>query len=115
MAGVKDPKSEFDLYELNDAFAYQLPMTAEGIGLVDSGKGGKWLDDGGPDKKNVNLSGGMLNGNPIMLGGLARAVECYLQLKGEAGARQVKGAKKAIAHGTTGPAGQHQAVLILEK
>ena len=115
MAGVKDPKSEFDLYELNDSFAYMLPMTAEGIGLVDDGKGGKWLAEGGPDKKNVNLSGGMLNGNPVMLGGLARAVECYLQLKGEAGARQVKGAKKALAHGTTGPAGQHQAVLILEK
>ncbi len=115
MSGVKKPNSEFDLYELNDSFAYMLPMVAEGIGLAEEGKGGKWIEDGGPVKSNVNLSGGMLNGNPIMLGGLARATECYLQLRGEAGKRQVDGAKKALAHGTTGPAGQHQAVLILEK
>ncbi len=115
MAGINDSKSEFDLFELNDPFAYMLPMTAEGIGLADEGKGGAWLNDGGLDKNNVNLSGGMLNGNPIMLGGLERAAECYLQLRDEAGDRQVSGAKKALAHGTTGPAGQHQAVLILEK
>lgn len=115
MAGIKDPRSEFDLVELNDAAAYQLPMWAEGIGLVDAGGGGKWIDDGGMDANNVNLSGGMLNGNPIMLGGLARAVEAIIQLRGEAGKRQVKGAKKALAHGTTGGAGQHHAVAILEK
>lgn len=115
MAGIKDPRSEFDLVELNDAAAYQLPMWAEGIGLVDAGGGGKWIDDGGMDSNNVNISGGMLNGNPIMLGGLARAVEAIIQLRGEAGKRQVKGAKKALAHGTTGGAGQHHAVAILEK
>jgi hypothetical protein len=49
-----------------------------------------------------------------MLGGLARATEAVLQLKGEAGDRQVNGAKKAIAHGTTGAAGQHHAVIVLE-
>jgi acetyl-CoA C-acetyltransferase len=90
-------------------------MWAEGIGLVDEGKGGQWIDEGGMDKSNVNLSGGMLNGNPVMLGGLARAAEAVIQLRGEAGKRQVKGAKKALAHGTTGGAGQHHAVLILER
>ena len=67
------------------------------------------------EKHNVNLSGGMLNGNPIMLGGLARTVEAFLQLRGEAGERQVDGVRKALAHGTTGPAGQHHGVIILEK
>ncbi len=115
MAGVSDPQKAFDVVELNDAYAYQLPMWAEGIGLADVGNGGKWIDVGGLDKHHVNLSGGMLNGNPIMLGGLARVLEGILQLRGEAGDRQVDGAKKALAHGTTGAAGQHQAVLILEK
>lgn len=114
MAGIRDPKKEIDLFELNDACAYQLPMIAEGVGLAEEGQGAKWLEAGGPDRHNVNLSGGMLNGNPIMLGGVARAVEAYLQLRGEAGERQVKGAKRALAHGTTGGAGQHQTVLILE-
>jgi acetyl-CoA C-acetyltransferase len=115
MAGIKDPKKELDLVELNDAVAYQLPMWAEGIRLTEEGKGGRWIDDGGMEKHRVNLSGGMLNGNPIMLGGLARAIEAILQLRGEAGERQAAGARKALAHGTTGAAGQHHAVVILEK
>jgi acetyl-CoA C-acetyltransferase len=115
MAGIKDPKGELDLVELNDAVAYQFPLWAEGIGLAAKGKGGKWIDEGGMEKHHVNPSGGMLNGNPIMLGGLARATEAILQLRGEAGERQVEGACKALAHGTTGAAGQHHAVVILEK
>lgn len=115
MAGINDPKSAFDLVELNDAYAYQLPMWAEGVGIAPDGEGGKWVDIGGMDAKRVNLSGGMLNGNPIMLGGLARALEAVIQLRGEAGERQVDGARRALAHGTTGPAGQHHAVVILER
>jgi len=115
MAGVQDPKAELDVIELNDAYAYQLPMIAEGIGLADEGQGGKWVASGGSEENNVNLSGGMLNGNPIMLGGVARAVEGFLQLRGEAGERQVDGAKKALAHGSTGAASQHQTVMIMEK
>jgi acetyl-CoA C-acetyltransferase len=115
MAGIGNPKNDIDLFELNDAVAYQLPMWAEGLGLVDEGKGGDWIDAGGMDNNNVNLSGGMLNGNPIMLGGIARALECVLQLKGEAGERQADGLSKALAHGTTGGAGQHHGVIILEK
>jgi len=114
MAGIEDPKRAFDVIEINDAYAYQHPMTAEGLGLADEGKGGKWIESGAPDECNVNLSGGMLNGNPMMLSGLARAVEGYVQLRGEAGDRQVRAAKKALAHGSTGGASQHQTVLILE-
>ena len=115
MAGIKDPRKELDLVEIDDAAASQLPLWAEGIGLAEEGKGGKWMDEGGLEKYHVNLSGGMLNGNPIMLSGLARATEAILQLKGEAGERQVSGVGKALAHGTTGAAGQHHAVVILEK
>ncbi|HDP80921.1 MAG TPA: thiolase family protein [Spirochaetes bacterium] len=114
-SGIKDPKKEIDLFELNDAYAYQLPMWAEGVGIAEDGKGGQWIDANGPDKYNVNLSGGMLSGNPVILGGVARAIEAIEQLRGEAGSRQVKGAKRALAHGSYGPAGQHHAVLILEK
>lgn len=113
-AGIKDPKKEINLFELSDHAAYQLPMWAEGVGIAGEGKGGAWIDEGGMDKYNVNLSGGQLNGNPLLLGGAARAIECFLQLRGEAGDRQVKGAKKALAHGTYGAAGQHQAVVIME-
>jgi len=115
MAGIGDPRKEIPLAEINDAAAYQLPLWAEGLGLADEGKGGQWVDQGGMDQYQVNLSGGMLNGNPIMLGGLARTAEVVLQLRGEGGDRQVAGIKRGLAHGTTGAAGQHHAVVILER
>ncbi|MDQ1257162.1 MAG: acetyl-CoA C-acetyltransferase, partial [Candidatus Hydrogenedentes bacterium] len=58
--------------------------------------------------------GGMLAGNPLMLGGLARAAEAVIQLRGEAGERQVPDARRALAQGCTGPAGQLQTVAVLE-
>jgi acetyl-CoA C-acetyltransferase len=113
MAGGIDT-GDIDLFELNDAAAYQMALWAESIGLVPAGDGAHWLETDGPDRHQVNRSGGMLNGNPLMLGGLARALEAFQQLRGEAGARQVDGLQRALAHGTTGPAGQHHAVLIME-
>jgi acetyl-CoA C-acetyltransferase len=115
MAGVTDPVAEFDVVEICDPFAHQLPLWAEGLGLCEEGRGGAWIDNGGLEKANANPSGGMLAGNPLMLGGLARAAEAVMQLRGEAGERQVPHARKALAHGLTGPAGQHQAVLVLER
>lgn len=115
MAGITEPAKELDLVELSDACAYQLPLWAEGTGITGKARGPKWMEAGGMDKHHVNLSGGMLNGNPLMLGGLARAAYGFTQLQGKAGINQVTGLRKALAHGTTGAAGQHHAVLILEK
>ena len=43
-AGITDPKSAFDVVELSDQYAYQLPMWAEGIGLCEAGGGGNgWM------------------------------------------------------------------------
>ena len=56
----------------------------------------------------------MLAGNPLILGGLARVAEVVIQLRGEAGDRQVPGAKCGLAHGSTGPAGQLQTAIVLE-
>ncbi|MDA3895723.1 MAG: thiolase family protein [Desulfobacteraceae bacterium] len=114
-AGITDPKSAFDVIELSDQYAYQLPMWAEGIGICDEGKGADWLDADGPVKQNVNTSGGMLAGNPLILGGLVRAAEAAFQLRGECGDRQVENAKTAIAHGVMGPAGQFHSVITLAR
>ncbi len=112
MAGVADAKTAFDVIEMTNHYAHQAPQYAEGLGLCSDGAA--WLASGGLDAHHVNRSGGMLAGNPLMLGGLARAAECVLQLRGEAGERQVAGAKRALAHGQTGPAGQLQTVLVFE-
>ena len=109
MAGIKKPADEVDLFEISDQYAYQLPMWAEGLGLCGVGEGGAWLAGGGPDRARVNLSGGVLAGNPMILGGLVRTVEAAERLRGASGAR------RAVAHGLTGPAGQLQTVVVLER
>ncbi|MBA3009554.1 MAG: hypothetical protein KKF12_21615 [Proteobacteria bacterium] len=114
-AGIRDPKSAFDVKEVCDQYAYQLPMWMEGLGLIQEGRGARWVDDQEWDKTNVNISGGMLAGNPLLLGGFVRAAEAALQLKGEAGSRQVKNARTALAHGVMGPAGQFHSVVTLER
>ncbi len=113
-AGIGNPRESIDLVELSDQYAYQLPMWLEGLGLCEEGGGGRWLDEGGLEKMNVNPSGGMLGGNPLILGGLVRAAEAALQLKGEAGDRQSGNPQKALAHGVMGPAGQFHSVVILQ-
>ncbi|MDQ5984554.1 MAG: hypothetical protein CSYNP_00249 [Syntrophus sp. SKADARSKE-3] len=113
-AGINDQKKEIDVVEVSDAYAYQQPMWLEGLGFCEEGKGGKFIDEGGPDKFNVNRSGGMLAGSPIVISGLYRAADAVLQLKGQAGERQVPDAKKALAHSSWGAAGQFHSVLILE-
>ena len=111
MAGLDTP--DFDVIEIADQYAHQLPLYAEALGLCE--EGAPWLQQSGPDKMHVNHSGGMLAGNPLMLGGLARVAECAIQLRGEAGSRQVRGARRAVAQGATGPAGQLQTVVVLER
>lgn len=115
MAGIKNPRKELNLAEISAQYSYQELLWLECLGLAENGKAGKWITAGGTNFDGefpVNTSGGALAGNPLLVSGMARAAECFLQLRGEAGKRQVKGAKRALAHGTTGPAGQHHCVMI---
>jgi len=113
-AGINDPRAAIDVVEVSDAYAYQQPMWLEGLGFCDAGRGGRFIEENGPEKNNVNRSGGMLAGNPMIISGLYRAAEAVLQLRGEAGDRQVPDAKRALAHSSNGAAGQFHSVLILE-
>ncbi len=114
-AGITDPTSSFDLVEVSDQYAYQLPMWMEGLGLCNEGDGAKWVENQGWNETRANLSGGMLGGNPLLLGGLVRAAEAVRQLKGKAGNCQVNNARTALAHGVMGPAGQFHSVVTLER
>jgi acetyl-CoA C-acetyltransferase len=114
-AGISDPASAFDVIEISDQYAYQRPMWMEGLGLIGENEGPRWIEAGGMPADRVNPSGGMLAGNPLILGGLVRAAEAALQLREEAGERQIPGARRALAHGVMGPAGQFHSVAVLEK
>lgn len=116
MAGIKNPLRGIDVAEISTEYSYQEPLWLEGLGFCDRGGGGRLVESntikmGG--KLPVNPSGGVLPGNPNSVAGMARVAEAVLQLRGEAGDRQVQGVKVALAHGYTGICGQHQAVMVL--
>jgi acetyl-CoA C-acetyltransferase len=118
MAGVEKPWKEIDVAEISEEYSYQELLWMEGLGFCGRGKGGELIDSGKTKlggKLPVNPSGGVLSGNPNGVAGMVRVAEAALQLRGEAGDRQVKGARIALAHGVTGICGQHQAVMILGK
>lgn len=116
MAGITDPMKQIDVAEVSHEYSYQGLMWMEGLGFCGQGEGGKLIDSGVTQMGGqlpVNPSGGVLPGNPYTVAGMARVAEAVLQLRGEAGDRQVPGANVALAHGITGICGQLQAVMIL--
>lgn len=115
MAGIDDPRKKVNLVELMDCYAHQQMMWLEGLGFCDEGKGGQFIDEHGPARYNVNLSGGMLAGRPAQIGGLYGVAEAVLQLKGQAGDHQAADVNCAVIQSMTGGAGQHQTVVVLER
>ncbi len=99
MAGVT-PK-DLDLVELHDATAPAEIILYEELGLCAKGEGGPLIDSGYTELTGnlpVNTSGGLLaKGHPIGATGVAQICELFDQLRGEAGDRQVQGAKLALA------------------
>jgi len=115
MAGITNPRKQLDLLEISAGYSYEELLFLEALGICPPGKAGKYVASGKTElggEMPVNPSGGKLCGSPVMISGLARAAECALQLWGKAGERQVEKARTALAHGTTGPAGQHHCVMI---
>ncbi len=118
MAGINNPVKDLDLVELSEYYAHEELLWTEGLGLCGRGEGGKLIDSGKTQLKGeipVNPSGGLLSGAPVTVAGMARVAEAVWQLQGKAGEHQVQGAKRAVAHGCGGLAGQMHCVLVLEK
>jgi acetyl-CoA C-acetyltransferase len=116
MAGITNPLREIDVAEISEEYSYQELLWMEGLGFCGRGEAGRLIDRGATQMGGelpVNPSGGVLSGNPTIVAGMARVAEAVLQLRDEAGARQVPGASVALAHGVTGICGQHQCVMIL--
>jgi acetyl-CoA C-acetyltransferase len=120
MAGISDPLKELDLVEVHDITAFHELMACEALGLAAEGGGAKLVEDGVTVPGGalpVNSSGGVLCANPYGAAGLMRAAEAALQLRGEAGRRQVPGARRALAHGMSAPSGaaaRTDCALVLE-
>jgi len=93
---------DVDVVELHDCFSANEMITYEGLGLCAEGKAAELIDSGAVTyggKVVVNPSGGLISkGHPLGATGLAQCSELSWQLRGEAEARQVDGAKLALQH-----------------
>lgn len=119
-AGV-GPK-DISLAELHDATAYGELHQTEAMGFCPPGEGGIHALEGHTKlggKQPVNTSGGLeCRGHPIGASGLAQIYEIGLQLRGDAGNRQVSGARLGLAENGGGNIGVEEAAMcihILEK
>jgi acetyl-CoA acyltransferase len=108
---------DLDLVELHDCFATAELIHYDNLMLCPPGEAGKFIDERGPWRDGqtpVNVSGGLISkGHPIGATGIANVFEVTTHLRGEAGDRQIDGAKVGLTH-VIG-LGSACAVHILEK
>jgi acetyl-CoA acetyltransferase len=103
MAGVK--ASDVKVLGLYDAFTINPILFLEDLGFCPKGEGGRFVEGGriAPGGQlAVNTSGGGLSYCHPGMYGLMILIEVTRQVRGDAGARQVKGADIGIAHGNGG-------------
>lgn len=114
-AGI-EPR-DLSLVELQDTDAGSEIIYTEELGLCKEGEGGRLLDEGATEIKGripVNASGGLIaKGEPVGASALGQIHEIITQLRGQAGARQVEGAKVGLGHVYGG--GGYSCVTILKK
>ena len=118
LAGVGP--EDIDLAEIHDATSFGEILQVEMLRFAEWGGGGPFVEAGetGPDGRiPINTSGGLVSkGHPIAATGLSMIYELTTQLRGEAGARQVAGARRALQENGGGVMGLEEAacsVVIL--
>ncbi len=104
---------DVDLAYLYDCFTITVLLELEGLGFVPKGEGGPFALEGrmeiGKDLP-VNTHGGLLS--QAHLGAMHHVVEATLQLRGDAGPRQVEDAEIALVHGNGGIVSAHSTILL---
>ena len=112
-AGITDPQKELAMAEVHDCFTPTELVLMEDLGFAERGTAWKEVLAGTYDLDGdlpVNPDGGLKSfGHPIGASGLRMLFECWTQLRGEAGARQIKsignGKTKALTHNLGGAPG----------
>jgi acetyl-CoA C-acetyltransferase len=116
-AGIRNPRGNIDFAEVDDIYAYKELQTLEAMGLFNPGEAGPATLDGATQPEGdlpVNVSGGCQGGGDLLdANGLARALEVVLQLRSEAGPRQIPDAKIGLAQSWRGVPTTSSAVAIL--
>src|SRR5262245_34630208 len=106
---------DVDVLELYDAFTINTILFLEDLGFCRKGEGGAFVSDGRIAPKGalpVNTNGGGLSYCHPGMYGLFLLIEAVRQLRGEAGARQVKDCEVALAHGNGGVLSSQATVIL---
>ena len=114
-AGIKP--ADIDVAEVHDATSFAEIQQIENLGLCAPGQGGPFSESGATTLGGVvpvNPSGGLVSkGHPVGATGIAQIVELVTQLRGEAGDRQVDGARVAVAENGGGFLGVEEAATTV--
>ena len=116
-AGITDPRQQIQVAELHDCFTINELVTYEDLGFSSRGKaiedvnaGFFELDGGLP----INTDGGLKSfGHPVGASGLRMVYEIYLQLKGQAGSRQINNANLGLTHNIGGWPGAFTSAIAI--
>ncbi len=113
MAGIRH--DAIDVVECYDSFTITVLLTLEALGFCQRGEGGRFVSNqrtapGGDFPLNTN-GGGLSYCHPGMYG-IFLLIEAVRQLRGEAGDRQVQGARTALVHGTGGTLSSGSTVIL---
>jgi acetyl-CoA C-acetyltransferase len=116
-AMAKVGPGDIDVAEVHDCFTIAEICVLEALGFVERGQGGKAAESGETalgGRLPVNTSGGLKSkGHPVGATGIAQIHELVKQLRGDAGPRQVGGARRGLAQ-NMGGTGASATVHILE-
>jgi len=108
---------DIDMAEVHDATAFGELAQYENLGFCAEGEGGRYAASGATaigGARPVNPCGGLESkGHPIGATGLAMVAECFYQLRGQAGERQVEGARIAMIENGGGFLGQGEAAIVM--
>lgn len=119
VAGIKHPRKEIDFAEIDDTFSYKELQHMEALKLCHREQAGSVIEEGATQRGGefpINVSGGSLGvGHLVEATGLQRVLEVVLQLRGEAGKRQLSDVKIGLAQSWRGIPGTSGAVMILSK
>ncbi|SHI96589.1 Thiolase, C-terminal domain [Desulfatibacillum alkenivorans DSM 16219] len=108
---------EISLAEVHDATAYGEMRQAENLGFCPIGEGGIFAESGATKLDGqipINTSGGLTSrGHPIGASGLAQIHELTVQLRGQAGDRQINNPKLGLAENGGGALGAEEAAMCI--
>lgn len=94
--------ADVDLFEMADTYSIYAALSLEAAGFAPRGQGWRMAEE--KSLPMLTMGGMKARGFPVGAAGVYQAVEAVLQLRGEAGAAQVVGARRALIQSLGGPA-----------